>query len=145
MHPLTPRILIIDDDCNSSELIEVMLQYSGTAYEITCVQTPEAGLRLAATQRFDLFMLDYRLPDMNGVEVCRAIRRMDANTPVMFFTGEAHAREKHEAMQAGANAYLVKPDDLKKLTGTVKRLIGESNPAAIRGARPTAYPSRVPA
>ncbi|MDX6269913.1 MAG: hypothetical protein QOD28_1136 [Acidobacteriota bacterium] len=130
----TPRILIVDDDPNSSELIELMLRYSDSEYEITSVRTPEAGLRLAAAQRFDLFLLDYRLPGMTGAEVCRRIRRTDAETPVMFFTGTAHERERREAMQAGANAYLVKPDDLKKLTETVKRLTGENIPASARGA-----------
>jgi len=130
----TPRILIIDDDPNSSELIELMLSYSGTGYEITSVQTPEAGLRLAAAQRFDLFLLDYRLPGMTGAEVCRRIRRTDAETPVMFFTGTAHDRERREAMQAGANAYLVKPDDLKHLTETVKRLTGTGIPNPACGA-----------
>ncbi|MDQ1559155.1 MAG: hypothetical protein QOD32_2215 [Pyrinomonadaceae bacterium] len=129
-----PRILIVDDDPNSSELIELMLRYSDSQYEITSVQTPEAGLRLAAAQRFDLFLLDYRLPGMSGAEVCRRIRRTDAETPVMFFTGTAHERERREAMQAGANAYLVKPDDLKKLVETVKRLTGENIPASARGA-----------
>jgi len=143
MPTLTPRILIIDDDSNSSELIELMLRYSGAAYETTSVQTPEAGLYLAATQRFDLYLLDKRLPGMSGAEVCRIIRRTDAHTPVLFFTGEAHERERQEAMQAGANAYLVKPDDLKKLTETVKRLLGGVKPAAVRGVPITAYLSGV--
>ena len=139
MPPPTPRILIIDDDPNCSELIDLMLQYSGTEYEITCAQTPEEGLRLAATQSFDLYLLDYRLPGVSGAEVCRTIRRMDAITPVMFFTGAAHERERREAMQAGANDYLIKPDDLGKLTGTVKRLTDASQPAALSGITLAAY------
>lgn len=126
MQTLTPRILIIDDDLDNAELIKLLLQYSDTACDITSVQTPEAGLRLAATQNFDLFLLDYRLPSMSGAEVCRRIRRTNADTPVLFFTGSAFERDRWDAMQAGANAYLLKPDDLKQLTGTVKRLIGGS-------------------
>ena len=145
MPPLAPRILIVDDDPDSSELIEMMLQYSNTRYDITSVQTPEEGLRLAAIQRFDLFVLDYRLMGMNGADVCRSIRRMDADTPVMFFTGAAFERERRDAMQAGANAYLVKPDDLKKLIETVEDLLGGSKPAETRDARPAAYGSRLSA
>ncbi|MCA1555978.1 MAG: response regulator [Acidobacteria bacterium] len=139
----TARILIIDDDPNSSELVGLMLQYSGVACESTCVQTPEEGLRLATAQRFDLYLLDYRLPGMSGAEVCRAIRRIDANTPVMFFTAAVYERDRREAMQAGANAYLVKPDDLKKLTETVKCLIGGSKLTAAQGVPLTAYQSGV--
>lgn len=138
MSPLTSRILIIDDDRDSSELIELMLQYSDDRYDITCVQTSEEGLRLAAVQRFDLFVLDYRLLGMNGAEVCRTIRRTDADTPVMFFTGAAFEQERREAMRAGANAYLVKPDDLTKLIETVKDLTAGHEAAARRKA-PHAY------
>jgi DNA-binding response OmpR family regulator len=136
----SPRILIFDADHDSSQLIELMLLYSNPGYEISSVQMPQEGLRLAASQRFDLFLLDYRLPGMSGAEVCRAIRLKDAETPVLFFTGEAFERERREAMQAGANAYLVKPDDLKKLTETVQLLIGASvSGSARRGIHAHAY------
>lgn len=126
------RILIIDDDDDSSQLIEVMLGYSNPGYQFSSVRTAEEGLRLAASQRFDLFLLDYRLPGMSGAEVCRAIRRTDAETPVLFFTGSAYERERREAMKAGANAYLIKPDDLKKLTETVQLLLCGSVSASTR-------------
>jgi CheY-like chemotaxis protein len=140
MPPLTLRILIIDDDPTNAELIELMLHYSDTEYEVTAVQTPEEGLRLAAAQSFDLYLLDYRLPGISGTEVCRTIRRMDADTPVVFFTGAAYEHERWEAMQAGANAYLIKPDDLKELTKTVERLSGARAPGdANRGLPLNAY------
>jgi DNA-binding response OmpR family regulator len=60
----------------------------------------------------------------------------------MFFSGAAYEHERHEAMQAGANDYLIKPDDLQKLTGTVKRLTSPRKSAAIRGNQPDAYQSR---
>ena len=145
MLPLAPRILIVDDDRDSSELSEMMLQYSNTRYDITSVQTPEEALRQAAIQRYDLFVLDYRLLGMNGADVCRAIRRMDADTPVMFFTGAVFERERRDAMQAGANAYRVKPCDLNKLIETVEDLLNGSKPAETRDARPAAYGSRVSA
>lgn len=139
MPTLTPRILIIDDDPDSCELIELMLQYSGAASQVTSVQTPEAGLYLAATQRFDLYLLDYRLPGMSGAQACRVIHRMHPDTPIMFFTGAAFERERQEAIEAGATAYLVKPDDLKKIPETVKRLTGGSDPAVIRDVPPSPY------
>jgi DNA-binding response OmpR family regulator len=138
MLPRTPRILIVDDDPGSSELIELMLHYSNPGYQVSSVQTAEEGLELAASERFDLFLLDFRLPGMNGAELCRAIRLIDAETPVLFFTGAAYERERHEAMQAGANAYLVKPDDLKKLTETVQLLIGGGVSASRRGVSTSA-------
>ncbi|HZH29480.1 MAG TPA: response regulator [Pyrinomonadaceae bacterium] len=136
----SPRILIIDADHDVSQLIELMLHHSNSGYELRSVQTAEEGLRLAASQCFDLFVLDYRLPGMSGAEVCRAIRLTDAETPVLFFTGAAYERERHEAMKAGASAYLVKPDDLKKLTETVQLLIGRNvSRSARKGTRAPAY------
>jgi DNA-binding response OmpR family regulator len=69
-------------------------------------------------------MHDYRLGGSDGLEVCRTLRQTDTEAPIMFFTGEARERTRQEALRAGADAYLIKPDDLKILTGTVKRLLG---------------------
>ena len=124
MSTASPRILYIEDDDNNRDLIQTMLRCSDAGYEIDSVPTPEEGLRLAAAERFDLYMLSYKLPGIPGVEVCRALRRDDPDTPIMFFTGEAHESSRQEALRAGANAYLVKPDDLKKLAGTVQQLLG---------------------
>ena len=140
MLPLTSRILIVDDDPDSCELIEIMLRYADAGVEVACAQTPEDGLRLAAAHRFDLFVLDQRLPGMNGSELCRAIRRMHADTPIMFFTGSAYERDRLEAFRAGANDFLVKRDDLNKVTVTVKRLLGGGEPAAaVRGVPAADY------
>lgn len=141
MQPPSPRILIIDDDTITSELIQFMMQNSATDCEITSVLTPQEGLKLAEVQRFDLYVLDYRLAAMTGIDVCRALRQTDVDTGIMFFTGEAHERERQEAMRAGADAYLVKPNDINKLTETVNRLLNKRKPAAIREVPPKAYES----
>jgi two-component system, OmpR family, response regulator len=130
MKPFSPRILIIDDDSTNCELIQLMLKYSNPNYEITSVLTPREGLSLAATQRFDLHVLDYRLRGITGLEVCRALRQTHADSRIMFFTGETHDHERQKAMQAGADAYLIKPDNLKNLTETAKRLLDIDKPAA---------------
>lgn len=124
------RILCVDDDEDTSELINMMLQRSNAEYKITSVKTPDEALTLAATKEFDLYVLDYRYADTTGVEICRRIRQTDRDTPIMFFTGEAHAQERQMAIAAGANAYLIKPDDLDKLTDTVKLLLGAEKLAA---------------
>lgn len=124
MKSLSPRILIIDDDPDSCELIQLLLGYSNADYEITSVLTSGEGLRLAATRPFDLYLLDCRLIGIHGVEVCRRLRQTDKKTPIMFFTCEAQESMRQEALRAGANDYLIKPDDLGRLTVTVKRLLG---------------------
>ena len=132
MKSLPLRILIIDDDRDSCELMQLMLQYSNADYEITTVLKPEEGLQLAAAHAFDLYLLDCRFVGIHGVEVCRRLRQTDTETPVMFFTGEAQESVRQEALRAGANDYLIKPDDLRELTGTVERLLGAHKPARRR-------------
>ena len=136
---LAPRILIIDDDRDSCELMQLMLQYSDAGYEITSVLTPEEGLQLAAARPFDLYLLDCRLDGIHGVEVCRRLRQTGTETPIMFFSGEAQERVRQEALRAGADAYLIKPDDLKQLTATVKRLLGASKLADRRDMAASEY------
>jgi DNA-binding response OmpR family regulator len=123
------RILCIDDDEDTSELINVILKRSNADYQIKSVKTPEEALKLAATREFDLYVLDYRFPGMTGVEVCKKIRQADANTPIMFFTGEARERERQEALDACADAYLIKPIDLDKLADTARQLLTARRPA----------------
>jgi CheY-like chemotaxis protein len=134
-----PRILVIDDNRDSCELMQVMLQYANADYEITCVITPEEGLQLAASRPFDLYLLDCRMVGIHGIEVCRRLRQTDTQTPIMFFTGEAHESVREEALRAGADAYLIKPDDLKQLTGTVKRLLGAHQLAERRDMSANGY------
>ena len=137
------RILIIDDDPNICELIQLMLQHSNPDYEIACTLTPEDALGLAATQRFDLCVLDYKLKGSNGLEVCRTLRQTHADTRIMFFTGETREQERQKAMQAGADAYLLKPNNLKNLPETVKQLLGMHNPATMRSVSANAHRSEV--
>jgi two-component system response regulator ArlR len=143
MKPLAPRILIIDDDSINCVLIQLLLQFPNPEYEITCVLTSREGLSLAATQRFDLYVLDYRLGATGGTEICRAIRRTHADARIMFFTGEARERERQEAIKAGADAYLIKPDDLKILPEIVKRLMGTHQPAVRPSASLQSQRSRI--
>lgn len=139
MQPLSPRILILDDDETVSELIELMLLRSNPNYEITRALTSGEGLRLAATQNFDLYVLDYRLKDISGLEVCRTLRQTHSDAPVMFFTGETNHHERQKAMQAGADAYLIKPNNLKNLIETAEQLLGKHKPAAMPSAPLKAY------
>jgi two-component system phosphate regulon response regulator PhoB len=139
MKSFSPRILILDDDESICELIQLMLQRSNPDYDITFVTVSEEGLRLAAAQPFDLCVLDYRLEGITGIDVCRTLRQSYADTRIMFFTGETNNREQQKAMQAGADAYLIKPDNLKNLTETVKHLLGTNEAATVRSIPPKVY------
>jgi DNA-binding response OmpR family regulator len=139
MHPSSTRILIVDDDSTNCELVQLMLQISNPDYDVTCALTLEEGLGLAATQRFDLYILDYWLKGKSGMEVCRALRQRQPDARIMFFTGEARERERQEAMRAGADAYLIKPNNLGQLTEIANLLLHMRQSAATRSTPFTGY------
>jgi DNA-binding response OmpR family regulator len=113
------RILLIDDDDDARDLATLTLK----EYALICAGTFDEGLRLAQEENFKLFILDSRLPDRSGVELCRAIREFDANTPILFYSGAAFKRDIEEAILAGAQAYLTKPTTPTELRQEIARLI----------------------
>jgi CheY-like chemotaxis protein len=125
MRSASSNILFVDDDQDSCELMSVMLSYAGADYKTTSVATPLEALNLIAQKPFDLLVVDYKLPEMTGVELCRRIRKTDQQTPILFFTGMASSSDRNIALEAGASSYLVKPNDLDKFTDTVKQLLSE--------------------
>lgn len=116
-----PHILCVDDDDDFCELISLMLSLEDDSYAVTAVSTAREALALTESQSFDLYILDYALPEMTGVELCRKIRQTDSQTPILFYSAMAREIDRKKALAAGATEYLVKPNDLERLTETVKR------------------------
>jgi DNA-binding response OmpR family regulator len=126
MHTSPARILYVDDNQDSCDLVSLMLYNSDNNYSVTPVSTAEEALSAMENQTFDLYILDWWLPEMPGIDLCQKIRETDNQTPIMFFTAMAQSSFHAEGIKAGANEYLVKPDDLDKLTQTVKRLLNRN-------------------
>ena len=116
------KILIVDDEVAYLRLLERLFRRD---YEVMRAESAEEALALLRIETFDLFLLDYTLPRMSGVELCARIRQTDLETPIMFFTEMAHLRDRQSAMKAGATEYLIKSDDWDKLHETVLKLIHE--------------------
>lgn len=121
------RILYIDDNKDSRELVRMLFDYSDLNYEITSVESAENAISLMESQVFDLYIIDYALPVMSGTELCRYIRGNDSKTPILFFSAMARPADCAEGIAAGANEYLVKPNDLDRLTKTVEGFLGDSS------------------
>jgi len=121
--PESRNILFVDDDADCCDLIIAMLHYAGADYEVTVAPTPKQALDLLANKSFDLFVIDYSLPEMSGADLCRHIRKTDENTPVIFYTATAEAQKRSEALSAGANAYLIKPNDLDNIVDTIRSFL----------------------
>jgi DNA-binding response OmpR family regulator len=118
------RILYIEDDADTRELISFLLRQEN--YEVVVAESPEQSLELAQTMPFDLYMLDNWMPGASGIDLCKKLRSFDSNTPILFYSGAAYDRDKHEAFAAGAQGYLTKPTDNDALVQEVSRLISEA-------------------
>jgi DNA-binding response OmpR family regulator len=115
------RILIVDDNKDSCEMMSLMLKYSNDSYEITLAYTAQEALNLIEKNDFDLYILDNRLPDASGVDLCERIRKTDKKTPIIFNSALAGEMFRKAAKDAGADEYLVKPDDLGIFAETVQK------------------------
>lgn len=111
------RILCVDDDSDTCLMLETLLGLSG--YEVKSAMTVADALSLAHDSSFDLYLLDWYLPDGSGVELCQSIREFDTATPILFCTGEVYEADIRRAMKAGAQGYLMKPTGIEDLLRTI--------------------------
>lgn len=121
------RVLYVDDNKDARELAAVYFNYSDSGCVVTSAESADEALLLIEKEQFDAYVFDYCLPDMSGIELCRYIRQFDADTPILFFSGMARSADISEGIGAGADEYLVKPNDLEKLPLTVRRLLDEKS------------------
>ena len=119
---MSPRVLYAEDHEDTRVLVALLLRAAG--FEVTEAACGSEALRLARSSRFDLYVLDNAFPDVTGVEVCRAIREFDAGTPILFYSGRAMSEEREEALRAGAQDYMVKPDNTLEIPARAARLVG---------------------
>ena len=121
------RILCIDDHEDASEMMKLIL--SNEDYEVVTAVTVGEALKLATASEFDLYVLDRHLPDGSGVELCSKLTQLTPGVPCIFYSGDAYAIHRSEAMAAGAHDYIAKPD-IDKLIERVNQLLSDRECAA---------------
>jgi CheY-like chemotaxis protein len=117
------RILCVEDDEDTCELITFLL----SDYTVLFTDSIKNATKMFETEHFDLYLLDNWLSDGIGVDLCRKIRTLKPNVPIMFASGVAQKDEIQRAINAGAQAYLVKPYLPEELQKIVKELIELNN------------------
>jgi len=116
-----PRILLAEDNPDSREITSLILSESGL--EVVAAPTGREALALLEELPIDAVLLDNRLPDMSGIDVCHRIREVNPGLPIVFFSASAYEADKKKALECGAQAYIIKPDGLLILSETLQRLI----------------------
>jgi DNA-binding response OmpR family regulator len=124
MNPNDHRILCIEDDKDTCDLLTFIFQQEGFKVE-SCSKID--CLNLLHEEKFSAVILDNYFIETSGVNICRELRSFDKTTPVIFFSGETRKSEIEQALEAGANTYLVKPNDFEKLVPTTLELIKKSH------------------
>ncbi len=117
----TPSILIVDDEAAIRESLETLLGMEN--YSVQSAETGEEGLSKIAVQPFDLVLLDFALPDRNGLEILKEIRDHDPSLAVMMITAYGTVENAVNAMQAGAVNFVQKPWDNEKLLADIQAAI----------------------
>ena len=116
------RILCIDDHEDTSEMLQLLLAQED--YEVMTAISMKEALQLARTHEFDLYVFDKHLPDGSGLDLCSKLIKETPGVPCIFYTGDAYDIHRAEALEAGADAYVAKPD-IDGLIESVRALLAE--------------------
>ena len=126
---MTPRILIVEDEASLQELLAYNLERAGFAVE-QAYDADEARTMIAE-QAPDLVLLDWMLPYMSGLELCRQLRRqpVTANLPIVMLTARVEERDRLHGLDTGADDYITKPFSVDELIARVRAVLRRVRPA----------------
>ncbi|MCK5003255.1 MAG: response regulator [Gammaproteobacteria bacterium] len=119
--------LIIEDNEDNMVLIAMLLQDAG--YETICADTGLKGVQLALGQEPDFVLLDIQLPDINGAEVLKRIRALDADVagiPIIAMTSYAMSGDREKLLAAGCDGYIEKPIDTMHVIDQIRAIVGDT-------------------
>jgi two-component system response regulator ArlR len=112
------KILIVEDEIGIANFLKQGLEEEG--YEVLVAYDGKSGLEIAQNQKVDIILLDWIMPQMLGIDVCKEIRKKDPKTPILFLTAKDTIQETIEGLKAGANDYIKKPFSFDELVERIK-------------------------
>lgn len=122
------RVAALDDDVDHLDLVRRTVEAAGHA--CLCFERGGELLRALRRESFDLLVVDWQLPDLDGIEVVRRVREQgQAQLPILFLTSRGDERDVVEGLGAGADDYMVKPIRVLELTARLRALLRRSHPA----------------
>ena len=114
-----PSILIVEDEAKMRRLLELQLAEEG--FQARTAPDAETGLQILNKNPFDLVVTDFKLPGMSGLEFLHAVKRIDAEMPVVMMTAYGTVESAVDAMKAGASDYVLKPFSLAELVLVIRK------------------------
>jgi DNA-binding response OmpR family regulator len=115
---MTAHIIIVEDEAKLARFIELELSYEG--YKITVANDGLTGLTAIRDSNPDLIILDWLLPGLTGLEVCRRLRTTGSKTPIILLTAKDDVSDRVAGLDAGADDYLVKPFSIEELLARIR-------------------------
>jgi two-component system KDP operon response regulator KdpE len=126
------RLLIVDDESAIRWALRKTLQ--GMSFEIVEAESGEQAIALVRTTRFDALLLDVAMPGMNGIEVCKRIRKLMPLLGIVMLTVRNTEEDKIEALDAGADDYITKPFHVRELAARLRAIVRRANAARVDDA-----------
>ena len=115
---MQPRILVVEDERQIAKILKIELEYEG--YDVMVAYDGKTGLQTALSEKLDLILLDIMLPEMNGIEVLRKIRKENDLLPIILLTARNLTMDKVTGLDQGANDYITKPFEMEELLARVR-------------------------
>ncbi|MFJ8262514.1 response regulator transcription factor [Rummeliibacillus sp. NPDC094406] len=121
---MVKRVLVVEDEVQIAKILKLELEYEG--YEVVVANNGKFGLEVALEGKIDLVLLDIMLPEMNGIEVLRRIRKEDELMPVILLTARNMTMDKVTGLDLGANDYITKPFEMEELLARVRSCLRQN-------------------
>ncbi len=128
------RILCAETHEDTCSLLTLILEKQG--HEVKKGDSIAQCLKLARTEEFDLYLLDDSYPDGSSIELCKRLRAIDPQTPILFFSSACFEKDIRQGMEAGAQAYLTKPLDVKQFIQVVDEILEQESGVKEQGSVP---------
>jgi DNA-binding response OmpR family regulator len=126
---MSQKILVVDDELDIVKVVRAYLEQSG--YRVITASDGEQALATFRHEQPDLIVLDLHLPKMDGLDVCRAIRR-DSNVPIIMLTARVEETDRLIGLEIGADDYIVKPFSPREVVARVRTVLRRSTPALVQ-------------
>lgn len=112
-----PLILHIDANTDAREILEILMRRRG--FEVISRQSAAEALSDARNKSFSAIVSEYVLSDVDAIEFCSELKKINPETPIVFYTTEARNEHKQRGLLAGAKAFLIKPNDLESVENII--------------------------
>lgn len=121
---MVKRILVVEDEIQIAKILKLELEYEG--YEVVVANNGKFGLEVALQGKIDLMLLDIMLPEMNGIEVLRRVRKENNTLAIILLTARNLTMDKVTGLDLGANDYITKPFEMEELLARVRSCLRQN-------------------